>query len=99
MELTRPQEKFLRSLAHDRKPVIWLGQHGLTGNVLQEIETALDYHELIKIKLRVGDRELRDQIIGDICTRTRATAVQRTGNIATVYRKNRKNPRIILPNK
>ena len=99
MELTRPQEKFLRSLAHDRKPVIWLGQHGLTGNVLQEIETALDYHELIKIKLRVGDRDLRDQIIGDICTSTRATAVQRTGNILTIYRKNRKTPRIILPKK
>ena len=99
MELTKPQEKFLRSLAHDRKPVIWLGQHGLTENVMKEIETALDFHELIKIRLRVGDRDLRDQIIGEICTSTGAVAIQRTGNIATVYRKNRKNPRIILPKK
>jgi RNA-binding protein len=97
MELTRPQEKFLRSLAHDRKPIIWLGQHGLTDKVLVEIETALDYHELIKIKLRVGNRELRDQTIVDICARTRAAAVQRIGNIVAIYRKNRQNPGIILP--
>ena len=99
MELTKPQEKYLRSLAHDRKPVIWLGQHGLTDNVVNEIETALDYHELIKIKLRVGDRDLRDRIIGDICVKTGAAAVQRTGNILTIYRKNHKKPRIILPKK
>lgn len=97
MELSKSQGKYLRSLAHDRKPVIWLGQHGLTDNVLAEIETALDHHELIKIKLRVGDRDLRNQIIEDICTRTRATAVQHIGNIVVIYRKNRKNPGIILP--
>lgn len=99
MDLTKPQEKFLRSLAHDRKPAIWVGQNGLTGNVLNEIETALDYHELIKIRLRVGDRDLRDQIIGEICSKTGAAAVQRTGNMLTVYRKNHKTPRIVLPKK
>ncbi|OGT73991.1 MAG: RNA-binding protein [Gammaproteobacteria bacterium RIFCSPLOWO2_12_47_11] len=97
MELTKPQVKFLRSLAHDRKPVIWLGQNGLTDSVSSEIETALDYHELIKIKLRVGDRDLRDKTIEELCGKTRAEVVQRIGNIVTIYRKNRKHPGIVLP--
>lgn len=98
MALTHKQEKFLRRLAHDRKPVIWLGQHGLTGNVLAEIEAALDHHELIKIKLRVGERDARASMLDDICTVTGAEQVQIIGNIATVYRKNTRKARgITLP--
>lgn len=97
MPLTKKQEKFLRSLAHNKKPVIWLGQHGLTENVAAEIDNALDHHELIKIKLRVGDRDTRDATIEDIRAVTGADQVQRTGNIVTFYRKNRKKPGIILP--
>lgn len=97
MTLTHKQQKFLRKLAHDRKPVIWLGQQGLTGNVLTEIDTALDHHELIKIKLRVGDRESRDNMIQDICTVTDAEQVQKVGNIVTLYRQNDRKPAITLP--
>ena len=56
MNITKTQQKFLRSKTHDLKPVLWLGQNGLTESVTAEIETALDHHELIKIKVRVGDR-------------------------------------------
>lgn len=97
MLLTKKQEKFLRALAHERKPIIWLGNHGLSENVLAELETALKYHELVKVKLRVGDRELRDKTIEELCVKTRAEVVQRIGNIVTVYRKNRKHPGIVLP--
>jgi len=97
MLLTKNQKSFLRTLAHERKPIIWLGQYGLSENVLVELETALDYHELVKVKLRVGDRDLRDKTIEDIYTKTRAEIVQRIGNIITIYRKNRKHPGIVLP--
>ena len=97
MLLTKKQKTFLRTLAHERKPVIWLGQHGLSENVLAELETALDYHELIKVKLRMGDRNLRDKTIEDICSKTRTEVVQRIGNIVAIYRRNRKHPGIVLP--
>ena len=97
MALTKPQRKFLRTLAHAKKPVIWLGHQGLTGAVLAEIDAALDFHELIKIKLRVGDRELRNQIIEEICTKTSADPVQRIGNIVAIYRQNDGKPGIVLP--
>ena len=97
MLLSKKQEKFLRALGHNKKPVIWLGQHGLTDNVVTEIESALEHHELIKIKLRVGDRDTRDATIEDICSLTGADQVQKIGNIVTLYRKNTKKPGIRLP--
>ena len=95
MILTKAQEKVLRTLAHGRKPIIWIGQQGLTGNVLAEIETALNHHELIKVKFRVGDREMRDALIVDLCARTGAVTVQRIGNIVALYRVNKDNPKLI----
>ena len=95
--ITKEQQKYLRSLAHDRKPVVWVGQNGLTENVLEEIKSALNHHELIKIKLRTGDRDSRDGTIKIICAETEADLVQSIGNILTLYRKNKKDPVIKLP--
>ena len=97
MPLTKKQQKYLSQLAQKLKPVIWLGQQGLTENVLAEINVALDHHELIKIKLRVGDRELRNKMIEDICEQSGADYVQRVGNVASLYRQNVDHPTIKLP--
>ena len=95
MTLTRSREKALRTMAHGRKPIICIGQKGLTGNVLAEIEAALQHHGLIKVKLRVGDRKVRNAMIEDLCARTGAVSVQRIGNIVVLYRMNQDNPKII----
>ena len=97
MAITKKQQKYLRTLAHDRKPIIWLGQNGLTENILAEIEAALNHHELIKIKLRVEDRESRDRIILEICNSTGSENVQKIGNIVAIYRQNKIQPGILLP--
>ena len=97
MNITKTQQKFLRSKAHHLKPVLWIGQNGLTENVTAEIESALDHHELIKIKLRVGDRELRNKMIADICQITNAMQIQSIGNIVSIYRRNNKQAVIELP--
>lgn len=95
--LTNEHKKFLRGLAHDLKTIIWVGQNNLTENVLQEIENALLYHELIKVKIRVGDHEARDDAISRISSHTSAELVQRTGNVITLYRPNNDKPVIKLP--
>ncbi len=97
MALTKSQLKYLRTLAHDLKPVIWLGQNGLTGNVLAEIDAALDHHELIKIKIRTGNRKLNDKVISDICQQMEAEYIQKVGNIASIYRRNPDQPVFSLP--
>ncbi|HSR63352.1 MAG TPA: ribosome assembly RNA-binding protein YhbY [Gammaproteobacteria bacterium] len=96
MALSKSQYRQLRTLAHKLKPVVWIGQNGLTDNVLGEIEAALLYHELIKVKLRTGDRDEHNNIIESICDRTGAERVQGIGNVVTLYRQNPDTPVIRL---
>ncbi|MDX9989108.1 YhbY family RNA-binding protein [Thiothrix unzii] len=95
MELNETQKKRLRTRAHDLKPVVMVGQHGLKPTVLEEISGALDYHQLIKIKLSVGDRDLRDEILSQIVQYSQAQTIQRIGNVAVLYRRNADRPDIL----
>ncbi len=97
MSLSNPQIRHLRGLAHSLKPVVMIGQHGLRESVLEEISIALDFHELIKIKVSAGDRDERDKIIREIIAETHAKLVQRIGNMAVLFRRNSEKPRIVLP--
>ncbi len=76
----------LRSLAHDLKPVVMIGAQGLTVAVHEEIERALEAHELIKIRVNAGDREQRKAMTDEICAKHEATLIQAIGHIATVFR-------------
>jgi RNA-binding protein len=80
-------KKKLKSKAHSLKPVVIVGQHGLTDAVLAEIELALDYYELIKIKIR-AERAERQLISEKIHARTGAELIQSIGQIAVIYRLN-----------
>jgi RNA-binding protein len=80
-------KKKLRTEAHTLKPVVMIGQSGLTAAVLAEIEQALDSHELIKVKIR-AERDERKLISEKICTDTGAGLIQSIGQIAVIYRLN-----------
>jgi RNA-binding protein len=97
MKLTERQKKFLRRAAHDLKPVVTVGDKGITDTVVKELHGALEHHELLKIKVRTGDREARDAAIAELAEKTSATLISRVGNIAALYRPRRKDPKIILP--
>lgn len=79
--------KFLRAKAHSLKPVVITGQHGITPAVLNEINLALDHHELIKVRVNAGQREERQAMITQICAETGAELIQAIGHIITLYRK------------
>ena len=58
--MTPPTSKELRQLraqAHSLKPIVTVAGKGLAPSVLQELDRALNDHELIKVKIAVGDRE------------------------------------------
>ena len=96
MPLTPKQRRYLRSLAHHRKPVVIIGNAGLTPSVINEIDQCLARHELIKIK---NNRELksdRKEITEKICAQTNCDWVQDIGHISIVYRP-KKDPDITLP--
>lgn len=95
--LNKDQKKYLRSLLHTRGIVIWIGQNGLTENVMNEIEAALEHHELIKIRVRTGDNSERNGLLERICKQTGAEPVQKIGHIVSVYRANPDKPVIHFP--
>ncbi len=97
MNLFESQKKFLRGLGHQLKPVILVGDAGLTESLLTEFCSTIEHHELIKVRVRAGDRETRDNIISDLCKRGSAELVTRIGNVALVYRRNDEKPQIPLP--
>jgi len=97
MKLTERQKKFLRRTAHDLKPVITVGDKGITDALIAELETTLEHHELIKVRFRVGDRDARDAAIEKLVSTVKAILVSRVGNIAALYRPAQENPKIVLP--
>ena len=97
MKVTEAQKKYLRGLGHALKPVIMVGESGLSESVLAEYETTLNHHELIKVSVRVGDRRDRDAIIGELCKLGSAELIQRVGNMALLYRENPDKKKITLP--
>tara|TARA_B000000475_G_scaffold147430_1_gene118711 strand:+ start:326 stop:625 length:300 start_codon:yes stop_codon:yes gene_type:complete len=97
MKLTNNQKKYLRSLAHDLKPFVMIGQNGLSESVLTEINTTMLKHELIKIKLRLDNRKEKQQILEKIIEFSHAELVQIIGGVLVIYRPFDDNPDIILP--
>lgn len=85
---TSKELRQLRALAHKLRPVVTVAGKGLSSTVLDELDRALNDHELIKVKVAVGDREQRELVIAEVCERSSAVLVQRIGNIATLLRAN-----------
>ncbi len=100
MKLSEPQKKFLRGLGHGLKPLVMVGEAGVSESLLAEFETTLAHHELIKVSVRVGDRSARDEIIEKLCVTGSAQLVQRVGNMALLYRENpERKKKIVIPNR
>jgi len=97
MQLTEKQRRHLRGLAHPLKPVILMGNSGLTPAVVAETDRALTDHELIKVRLPGLERAQRDAALADLATGTASTMVTRIGHVAVLYRPHPELPRIILP--
>ena len=87
MPLTADRKKALRALGHNLKPVVTVADKGLTEGVMEELSRALNDHELIKVKLAVNDRDVRRELIAELCQQSKAELVQEIGKIALIFRK------------
>ena len=94
------QRKYLRGLAHSMKPVVFIGQKGLTPGTLQSTESALDRHELIKVKfIDFKEKDQKTEIVGALERETGSEAVGMIGHTAILYRQqgDPERRRIVLP--
>ena len=97
MSLSAAQRREYRAIAHNLKPIIIIGDKGLTEGLMQELDRALDDHELIKVKVASNDRDARSEAIAELCSRSGAELVQTIGKIAVVMRR-AKQPNAKLSN-
>lgn len=100
MTAMKPSEKqlrFLRGKAHALKPVVMMGQKGLTDNVVAETVQALRDHELIKVRIRGADRGVREALLAQLVSRSDCALVNRIGHVAILYRAAQPLPRLVLP--
>ncbi|MDY0249116.1 MAG: ribosome assembly RNA-binding protein YhbY [Pseudomonas sp.] len=88
MSLTQEQKKQFKSIGHHLKPIVTIADNGLTESVLAELDRALNDHELIKIQLRLAERDDRNAIVNDVCQKSSCILVQSIGKVALIYRKN-----------
>lgn len=87
--------KYLRGISHHINPVVMIADKGLTENILNDIDIALDRHELIKIKIRL-DREQRESIATDIIEQCKAYKIHSIGQTLTIFRANPDDPQFDL---
>ncbi|HLV18343.1 MAG TPA: ribosome assembly RNA-binding protein YhbY [Pseudomonas sp.] len=90
MALSQEQKKQFKSIGHHLKPVLTIADNGLSEGVMAELERALVDHELIKIQLRVAEREDRQALLEELCRSAGCELVQSIGKVALVYRGNPK---------
>ena len=97
MKLNETQKKYLRGKGHLLKPIITISSEGLSQPLIDEYESTITHHELIKIRIRNHDKESKNMIFNQLCEKTSAQLVGKIGNIALVYRLNKENQKIKLP--
>jgi len=86
MPINSKQRKALKAKAHHLKPVIRIGQHGVSEGVIAETDIALNTHELIKVQVQQGEREARQTAIDTLCQKTESELVHAIGKIFIIYR-------------
>ena len=84
--LSNVEKKALRKKAHSLKPVVMIGQHGLTDAVLADVDIALNAHDLIKIRIRGADKNKRAEQCAQIEHQLNSEVVHQIGGITVLYR-------------
>lgn len=93
--LTGKQRRYLRGLAHDLKPIVLVGQKGVTDTVIENLRAALLAHELVKVKVHEADDA--EAAAEALHTGAKAQLVQHIGKTLLFYKAHPKKPVIVLP--
>lgn len=95
--LTGKQRAYLRKLAADADTIVHVGKNGVTDAVVAQTDEALEARELVKGRVLdnvlLSSREASD-LLAKSCG---AETVQVIGSKFVLYRRNAKEPKILLP--
>lgn len=88
--LTSKKIAYLKALSHHKKPIVTIGNKGLTESVLNEIHVGLKAHELIKIQVSGDDRQARSKLLQEICKASGAEPINHIGKLLVIYQQSDK---------
>ena len=86
LDITSQERSALRAAAHPLRPVVLIGDRGLSESVLKEIDLNLNAHQLIKIRIAGQEREARDAMLESICDSLSCAMVHHLGKTLIIYR-------------
>lgn len=76
----------LRGIAQNIEPIFHIGKNGINDNLLQDLSTALDVHELVKVAvLKNSDLKAKD-CLNAVCNALHAEPICAIGNRFVIYR-------------
>lgn len=87
----------LRALGHHLSPIVLVGKEGLSKALAAATATALETHELIKVKLGENAEGDRRALADELAVATKAHLVSVVGRTVLLYRARAEKPKIVLP--
>lgn len=97
--LTSKQRSALKSLAQNEDTIFQVGKGGISENMTGQISDALAARELIKVKVLDNSMLTAAEAAEEIAEATRSEVVQVIGSKFILYKRNNKDPKIVLPSK
>jgi RNA-binding protein len=94
-ELRGAQRKWLRAQAHPLRPVVQVGDSGVSGSVVRAVSDALADHELVKVRLLAPPD--KKAMARELAEATGAQLCGLVGHTVILYRPDPEDPQIDLP--
>ena len=96
--LTSKQRAYLRSLAVNEDTILMVGKSGMGPEIVKQADDALEKRELIKGRVLPETSPLSPrEAAEEIAERTGSQVVQVIGSKFVLYRRKKKDPKIVLP--
>ncbi|RCW54921.1 MULTISPECIES: ribosome assembly RNA-binding protein YhbY [Halanaerobium] len=84
--LSGKNRSYLRGEANSLDPVVHVGKDGITEAVIEQLDAALEDHELLKIRILESTGRTTRSAAEELATATGADVVQVIGGIAVLFR-------------
>ncbi|MDO5331083.1 MAG: ribosome assembly RNA-binding protein YhbY [Bacillota bacterium] len=94
--LTGKQRAYLKKLAIDMEPTVYIGKNELTDNIIKEMDNYLEAHELVKVKLQENVEISPKDAANMAAQKLGAEYVQAIGRKFVLYRESENNKQIKL---
>ena len=95
--LTSKQRAYLKSIANNLDSIFQIGKNGVTPELRDAVDKALEARELIKLNVLDNNMIEAKQAASILADRTGAEVVQVFGNRFILFRQSKKKPIIELP--